>query len=82
MSEIPQTYRGKRLAHAWTYRSPEGEPLGYAALESMLAEESPDGSPREWLLRLFDRVQKRSGRAPEDDWTAALLAPGEREPKP
>ncbi len=52
-----------------------GEPLGYQALESMLGEESSDGSPASWLARLFDRVQTQTVRTPEDDRTAALLVP-------
>lgn len=52
-----------------------GEPLGYQALESMLAQEPSPGSPAAWLAGLFDRVQQRTGRLPEDDWTAAMLVP-------
>jgi serine phosphatase RsbU (regulator of sigma subunit) len=54
-----------------------GEPLGYEALESMLARKPLLGAPAEWLTALFDRVQKRTGRLPEDDWTAAMLVPRE-----
>jgi sigma-B regulation protein RsbU (phosphoserine phosphatase) len=55
-----------------------GEPLGYEALESMLSVEAAAGlDPASWLAALFDRVQQRSSRAPEDDWTAALLVPRE-----
>jgi serine phosphatase RsbU (regulator of sigma subunit) len=54
-------------------RGGDGEPLGYQALEAMLAEEHPAESPSSWLSGLFDRVQKRTGRVPEDDWTAAVL---------
>ena len=55
--------------------------MGYGALEAMIADEAPIGSPSAWLARLFDRVQQRTGRAPEDDWTAAMLVPatGEEE---
>ncbi|MFV2073122.1 MAG: PP2C family protein-serine/threonine phosphatase [Thermoanaerobaculales bacterium] len=56
-------------------RDAAGEPLGYQALESMLGQESPPGSPASWLAGLFDRVQQRTGRVPEDDWTAAMLVP-------
>ena len=51
------------------------EPLGYRALESMLSEQPSEASPAAWLSRLFDRVQRHTGRAPDDDWTAALLVP-------
>ncbi|MCK5377939.1 MAG: SpoIIE family protein phosphatase [Acidobacteria bacterium] len=56
-------------------RDAAGEPLGYQALEAMLARETSSGSPFSWLTGLFDRVQQRTGRVPEDDWTAALLVP-------
>jgi sigma-B regulation protein RsbU (phosphoserine phosphatase) len=56
-------------------REASGEPLGYQALESMLSEEPSTGSPSSWLSGLFDRVQRRTGRVPEDDWTAAMLVP-------
>ncbi|RLE27416.1 MAG: hypothetical protein DRJ65_02890 [Acidobacteria bacterium] len=56
-------------------RDAAGEPLGYEALELMLAREPSTGSPFSWLTGLFDRVQQRTGRVPEDDWTAALLVP-------
>lgn len=58
-------------------RDADGEPMGYQALESMLAVEA--GPPAAWLAGLFDRVQRRTGRMPEDDWTAALLVPRDRE---
>jgi serine phosphatase RsbU (regulator of sigma subunit) len=63
-------------------RAADGEPLGYEALESMLGEESVEGSTSAWLTSLFDRVQKRTARAPEDDWTAAMLVPREAEGEP
>jgi len=56
-------------------REPDGEPLGYQALEAMLASQTAPGSPASWLSELFERVQQRTGRLPEDDWTAALLVP-------
>jgi sigma-B regulation protein RsbU (phosphoserine phosphatase) len=56
-------------------RHTDGEPMGYQALESMLAEQPSSGSPSSWLAGLFDAVQRRTVRAPEDDWTAAMLAP-------
>jgi sigma-B regulation protein RsbU (phosphoserine phosphatase) len=52
-----------------------GEPLGYEALESMLSQEPAAESPSSWLSGLFDSVQQRTARAPEDDWTAAMLVP-------
>jgi serine phosphatase RsbU (regulator of sigma subunit) len=58
-------------------RDPDGEPLGYEALESMLAQEPAATLPSSWLSGLFDSVQKRTERTPEDDWTAAMLVPRE-----
>lgn len=58
-------------------RDADGEPMGYQALESMLSLEGETGSPSSWLAGLFDRVQRRTGRMPEDDWTAAMLVPRE-----
>ena len=58
-------------------REASGDPLGYQALEAMLSEEPLTGSPSSWLSGLFDRVQRRTGRVPEDDWTAAMLVPRE-----
>ncbi|MCP4591853.1 MAG: SpoIIE family protein phosphatase [bacterium] len=60
-------------------RDAAGEPLGYEALEAMLCQELATGSPSLWLAGLFDRVQQRTGRLPEDDWTAAMLVPREAE---
>jgi serine phosphatase RsbU (regulator of sigma subunit) len=54
-------------------RDTAGEPLGYQALESMLEAEPTGEPPSSWLAELFDAVQKRTARTPEDDWTAALL---------
>jgi len=56
-------------------RDTTGDPLGYRALESMLGQEPATGSPLSWLTGLFDRVQRSTTRAPEDDWTAAMLVP-------
>jgi len=56
-------------------RDTDGEPMGYQALESMLGLEPSTGSPSSWLSGLFDSVQRRTGRVPEDDWTAAMLVP-------
>jgi sigma-B regulation protein RsbU (phosphoserine phosphatase) len=58
-------------------RDTAGEPMGYQALESMLGREATTGSPSSWLSGLFDKVQQRTGRVPEDDWTAAMLVPRE-----
>ena len=58
-------------------RAAAEEPLGYGALEAMISEETPTESPASWLAGLFDRVQRRTVRTPEDDWTAALLIPRE-----
>jgi serine phosphatase RsbU (regulator of sigma subunit) len=63
-------------------RDAAGEPLGYEALEAMLGNEPEVSSPSSWLVGLFDRVQRKSGRVPEDDWTAALLVPRESEEAP
>ena len=63
-------------------RDTAGEPLGYQALESMLGREPSTGSPSSWLTGLFDRVQRRTARTPEDDWTAAMLVPREGEGAP
>jgi len=59
-------------------RDADGEPLGYQALESMISENPSTGSPSSWISGLFDGVQRRTGRAPEDDWTAAILVPRDR----
>jgi sigma-B regulation protein RsbU (phosphoserine phosphatase) len=56
-------------------RDADGDPMGYRALEAMLAEGPLAGPLSGWLTGLFDRVQRQSGRVPEDDWTAALLRP-------
>ncbi len=63
-------------------RDADGEPLGYETLERMLGEEPSTGdlSGASWLSGLFDRVQQRTGRLPEDDWTAAMLTPRELAP--
>jgi serine phosphatase RsbU (regulator of sigma subunit) len=63
-------------------RDAAGEPMGYQALESMLGQEPSTGSPSLWLSGLFDSVQQRTGRVPEDDWTAAMLVPREAEEAP
>jgi sigma-B regulation protein RsbU (phosphoserine phosphatase) len=60
-------------------RDASGEPLGYEALESMLAMGPGTGSPSSRLSWLFNRVQQVTGRVPEDDWTAAVLMPREAE---
>jgi len=63
-------------------RDPSGDPMGYGALEAMIADEGPAEAPSTWLAGLFDRVQRRTGRSPDDDWTAALLSPRESEEVP
>jgi len=63
-------------------RDIDGEPLGYEALESLLAQEPPVVPLASWLTRLFDRVQRGTARLPEDDWTAAMLAPRETKAPP
>jgi len=63
-------------------READGEPLGYEALESMLGQIPAVGAPCSWLSELFDRVQRRTVRAPEDDWTAAMLVPRRSEGEP
>ena len=60
-------------------RDADGEPMGYQALEAMLSDQPEQESPSAWLAVLFDRVQRRTGRMPEDDWTAAVLVPREAE---
>jgi serine phosphatase RsbU (regulator of sigma subunit) len=53
----------------------DGEPLGYQMFEAMLTHEPLTGEPFSWLVDLFDRIQRTTGRMPEDDWTATLLTP-------
>jgi sigma-B regulation protein RsbU (phosphoserine phosphatase) len=60
-------------------RDESGDPMGYGMLEMMISDEPPAGEPSLWLAGLFDRVQQHSARAPEDDWTAAMLVPREDE---
>lgn len=57
-----------------------GEPLGYDALETLLT--TGGEAPAAWLAGLFDRVQRRTERAPEDDWTAVLLVPHDNPESP
>jgi sigma-B regulation protein RsbU (phosphoserine phosphatase) len=54
-----------------------GEPLGYEALESLLSNGPSTQSASAWLDGLFDAVRHRTGRLPEDDWTALMLVPRE-----
>jgi sigma-B regulation protein RsbU (phosphoserine phosphatase) len=63
-------------------RGASGEPLGYQALESMIESEPAADTPSLWLTGLFDNVQRRTGRVPEDDWTAAILVPRESGAEP
>jgi sigma-B regulation protein RsbU (phosphoserine phosphatase) len=60
-------------------RTDGGGPMGYEALEALLDKESSAVEPARWLGELFDRVQRDSGQAPDDDWTAALLVPRDSE---
>jgi serine phosphatase RsbU (regulator of sigma subunit) len=57
-----------------------GDPLGYDALESLLAERRSIASPAKWLGGLFDEVERRTRSVPDDDWTAAMLVPSEEPP--
>lgn len=56
-------------------RDASGEPMGYQMLESMLRRETHGATAFSWLTELFDRIQRHTARAPEDDWTAAMLTP-------
>jgi sigma-B regulation protein RsbU (phosphoserine phosphatase) len=56
-------------------RDATGGPIGYDEFESLIAAAPDAETSSDWLSGLFDRVQLRSGRTPEDDWTAALLVP-------
>jgi sigma-B regulation protein RsbU (phosphoserine phosphatase) len=58
-------------------RGSDGEPIGYESLEETLGGLAAAGTPGGRLAELFEAVQERSGRLPDDDWTAALLVPGE-----
>lgn len=51
---------------------PDGEPLGYAALESLL-DLPGDGRPGEAVETLLSRVAAAAGAAPGDDATVLLL---------
>ncbi len=51
---------------------PDGEPLGYAALEALL-DLPGDGRPGEAVGLLLSRVAAAAGAAPEDDATVLLL---------
>ncbi len=61
-------------------RSATGEPIGYSALENLLAR-LPPSAPEAWLDELFERLMGRTEGLPDDDWTAALLVPGGRDAK-
>lgn len=50
---------------------PDGEPLGYAALEQRLSTVA--GRRRGWLERVAEEVERSTGGGPEDDWTLVLL---------
>ncbi len=65
-------------------RHPAGDPLGYDGLAHAIAGVAAQGSGRAgaqaWLDELLDEVQRRTGPALEDDWTAVLVdRGGERE---
>jgi serine phosphatase RsbU (regulator of sigma subunit) len=61
-------------------RDDSGDPLGYDAFESLLARQGPIASPSRWLGEVFEEVERRTRRVPDDDWTAAMLVPGEELP--
>jgi hypothetical protein len=52
---------------------PDGEPLGYSALEALLDLPPGDGRPGEAVELLLSRVAAAAGAAPEDDATVLLL---------
>ncbi|MBZ0111925.1 MAG: SpoIIE family protein phosphatase [Thermoanaerobaculia bacterium] len=52
-----------------------GDPLGYDALEALLAQQGPIESPASWLAEVFEQVKERTQSLPDDDWTAAMLVP-------
>ncbi len=49
------------------------EPLGYEALESIVAAGEPEPSAEAWLDDLLERVQGLTGALLDDDWTALVL---------
>ncbi len=51
---------------------PNGEPLGYEALEALIGN-VPPSEPAAWLDRLLSVVEANSSEIPEDDWTALLV---------
>lgn len=57
----------------------DGDPIGYGTLGHLLAEHleersTPDaGGSLCWLDGILDRVSRRTGSIPHDDWTAVLL---------
>lgn len=57
--------------------TPEGEPIGYEALEKLLQHHDPE--PEAWLDRLLKRLGEATDDTPGDDWTVVLL---ETEPEP
>lgn len=60
-------------------RRPSGEPLGYEALAALLAGAAAGaGHTRrvtagEWLDSVLDEVQRLTGPALDDDWTAVVV---------
>jgi|GEM_PF-1837421 len=52
----------------------EGEPLGYAGFEQLLAATTGHrGEPERWLDGLFERLAAETLEHREDDWTALVL---------
>jgi sigma-B regulation protein RsbU (phosphoserine phosphatase) len=57
-------------------RRPSGEPLGYENLAALLARSAAtakDLAVEEWLDGLLDEVQRLTGPALDDDWTAVAV---------
>jgi sigma-B regulation protein RsbU (phosphoserine phosphatase) len=56
-------------------RRPSGEPLGYEGLAGLLARSaaSVDLAVEEWLDGALDEVQRLTGPALDDDWTAVAV---------
>jgi sigma-B regulation protein RsbU (phosphoserine phosphatase) len=50
-----------------------GEPLGYPALASLIAEGPDATAPLAWIDALLERVRTATRPVLEDDWTALLL---------
>jgi sigma-B regulation protein RsbU (phosphoserine phosphatase) len=57
-------------------RRPSGEPLGYEGLASLLGRPAPGGGrpgAGEWLDDVLEEVQRLTGPALDDDWTAVVV---------